>query len=88
VAGHEDALRLFYDRASPKRSLQVLILAESLQCDVDRALQLISGSVDDVGEYPAFGSFVNVRRVACVKNCDHGAGGFANDLRDQLEGML
>src|SRR5581483_785487 len=50
VAGHQDAFRLLDQRTAPERPLQALILAEALERDVDRALQFLRGTVDDVGE--------------------------------------
>src|SRR5579884_1135989 len=45
VAGHQDPLRLFDQGAAPERPLQGLVLAESLERDVDRALQLFRSAV-------------------------------------------
>ena len=56
VARHEDSLRLLDERAAPERSLEALILGEALECDVDRALQLVRARVGDVGEYTALRS--------------------------------
>jgi hypothetical protein len=60
VAGHENALRLFDQRAAVRRRLAGLILGEALKGDVDRALELVRSSVDDVGEDAALGGFADV----------------------------
>ena len=53
------------------------------------ALCSSSGSrVDDVGEDAALGRLVDVGGVLGRQQRDHWAGGFADDLRDQLECML
>src|SRR5581483_6857899 len=64
VPGHQDAFGLFDQRAAAECSLQVLVLGEALQGDVDRALQLVGGGVDDVGEDAALGRLVDVGGVA------------------------
>ena len=85
MAGHEDALRLLDCRPSAERALEALVLAEALQRDVDRALQLLGAAIDDVGEDAAFRRLTDVCRVVCGEERDHGAGGLADDLRDQVE---
>src|SRR5581483_10530379 len=85
VAGHQYPFGLFDQCAPAERSLQVLILGKALQGDVDRTLQLVGGAVDDVGEDTALGRLVDVGGVAGVEDRDHRTGGFADDLRDQLE---
>src|ERR1051325_8566714 len=50
MAGHQDALCLLDQRATAERALQAVVLGEPLQGDVDRALELFRGGVDDVGE--------------------------------------
>ena len=69
-------------------ALQAVVFGKALQGDVDRALQLLGGGVDDVGEDAALGRLADVRRVTCRQQGDHGAGGLANDLLDQLERMF
>ena len=44
--------------------------------------------VGDVGEDAALGCLVHVGLVARFEQGDHGAGGFVDDLRDQLERVL
>ena len=73
VARHQDPLRLLDQRAPPERSLQALVLGEALEGDVDRALQLVGGAFDDVGEDAALGGLVHVAGVAGVENRDHRA---------------
>jgi hypothetical protein len=85
LAGHQDAFGLFDQRAAAECSLQALVLGEALQGDVDRALQLVGGAVDDVGEDAPLGCLVDVGRVAEMKDRDDRTGGFADDLGDQLE---
>lgn len=60
MAGHQDPLRLLDHRPAAERSLEVLILGEALQRDVDRALQFLGVSVDDIGEDAALGRLVDV----------------------------
>jgi hypothetical protein len=50
VAGRENALRLLDQSAAPERSLETLVLAEALQRDVDRAVELLWRAINDVGE--------------------------------------
>ena len=85
VAGHQDAFGLFDQGAPAEGSLQRLVLAEALEGDVDRALELVGGAVDDVGEDAAFGGLVDVGGVVGVEDRDDGAGGLADDLGDQGE---
>ena len=74
--------------AASECTLQAVVFGEALQGDVDRALQLFGGCVDDVGEDASFRGLVDVGGIACREQCDHGAGGLADDLADQLEGVL
>jgi len=60
VLVHQDALCLFDHGAASEGSLQAVVFGEALQRDVDRALQLFGGGVDDVGEDAAFGGFADV----------------------------
>jgi hypothetical protein len=85
VAGHQDALRLLDQRPSPESALEALVLAETLERDVDRALQFLRRTVDDVCEDTALCGFVDVRGVAGVEDRDHRTGSLADDLRDQLQ---
>jgi hypothetical protein len=88
VAGHQDPLCLLDHRSATERSLQVVVLGEALQRDVDRALQLLRGGVDQVSEDAAFGCLADISRVLGGEQRDHGAAGFVDDLLDQLESML
>jgi signal transduction histidine kinase len=88
VPCHQDALRLLDQGPPAKGTLEALVLREPLEGDVDRALQLVGIAVDDVGEDAALRSFVHVRRIPRGQQGDHGARGFTDDLRDQLQGML
>jgi hypothetical protein len=63
VAGHEDAFGLFDQCAASEGSLQALVFGETLEGDVDGALQFFGGAVDDVGEDAAFCGFVDVGGV-------------------------
>ena len=85
---HEDALRLLDERAPAEGALKALILRESLQGDVDRALERVGIVIHDVGEDTALRSLVHVSRVVCGQQSDHGAGGFTDDLGDQVERVL
>src|SRR5471032_2326332 len=67
VASHEDALGLLDRRPPPESALQALVFGEPLQGDVDRALELVGGSVDDVGEDAALGGLVDIGRIVRVK---------------------
>jgi DNA-binding NarL/FixJ family response regulator len=58
------------------------------QRDVDRALQLLGATVDDVGEHAALGRLVHVGGVLGRQQRDHRAGRLADDLRDQLQRVL
>src|SRR5579859_39594 len=77
-------------RSSPaaRTPLQALVLAEALQGDVDRALQLLRGAVDDVGEHASLRRLVHVAGIAGVQDRNHRAGGLADDLGDQLESVV
>jgi hypothetical protein len=79
---------LLDQRTAAEGALEALVLREALQRDVDRALQLGGISVNDVGEDAAPGCFVHVCRVLREEQRDHRAGGLADDLGDQLEGVL
>src|SRR5579862_3894071 len=46
---------------------------EAIECDVDRALQLFGGGVDDLGEDAALGRLAHEGGVACGEQCDHWA---------------
>jgi hypothetical protein len=59
VALHEDALGALGLRAAAERALQVVVLGEAPEGDVERALQLLRGAVDDVGEDAALGGLVD-----------------------------
>src|SRR5690349_1580482 len=48
VTRHKDSLRLLDQSATAESTLQVLVLREALERYVDRALQLVGRSVDDV----------------------------------------
>ena len=85
VAGHQDPLRLLDQRPTPERALQALVLGEALERDVDRALQLLGGAVDDVGEDAALRGLVDIVGIVGVQDRDHRAGRLAHDLGDQLE---
>ena len=71
--------------AASEGSLQAVVFGEALQGDVDRALQLLGGGVDDVGEDAALGRLVDVGGIPCREQRDHRAGGFVDDLADQFE---
>jgi hypothetical protein len=88
VAGHQDSFRLLDHRPAPERSLQAVVLGETLQGDVDRALQLLGGGVDDVGEDAPLGSLVDVGRVLRREQRNYRAEGLADDLGDQIESVL
>jgi hypothetical protein len=88
VAGHEDPLRLLDHRPPSESSLQVVVLGEPLERNVDRALQLLGGRVDEVSENAAFGRLADVSRVFGGQQRDHRATGFADNLLDQLERVL
>src|SRR5581483_8987723 len=82
---HEDSLCLLDDRPSTERTLEIVVLGESLQRDVDRALKLLRARVDDVRKHTALCRLVYVVRVARREQRDHGAESLVDDLRDQLE---
>ncbi len=88
MAGHQDPLRLLDRGPPPKRSLQAVVLGETLQCDVDRALELGRGVLDDVRKHAPLGGLVHVGGILGRQQCDHRAGRLADDLGDQVEGML
>jgi hypothetical protein len=88
VSGHQDPFRLLDRRPPPERALQAVVLGETLQRDVDRALQLLGAAVDNVGEDAALGGLVHVRRVLRREQRDHRTRRLADDLRDQLERVL
>ena len=62
VPCHEDALGLLDQSAPPEGALQAVVLGESLEGDVDRALELLRGAVDDVREDAASRRLVDVGR--------------------------
>ena len=88
VPRHQDAFRLLDHRPPPEGALEALVFRETLQGDVDRALELGSVAVHDVGEDAALRRFPDVRGILGMQQCDHRASGFTDDLRDQLEGVL
>jgi len=88
MAGHQDPFRLLDRGAAPERPLQVLVFGKALERDVDRTLQLFGVGVDEVRENAAFCSLVDVRGIPGREQRDHRAGGFVDDLRDQLERVL
>jgi hypothetical protein len=88
VAGHQDPLRLLDHRPPAESSLQVVVLAEPLERNVDRALQFLGSRIDEVRENAAFGRLADVSRVFGGEERDHRAAGFADDLFDQLERVL
>ena len=88
LARHQDPFRLLDDCAAAERPLQAVVLAEALQGDVDRDRQLVGIIVEDVREDPALRGFVHVRRIFRGQERDHGAGGFPNDLADQVQGVF
>lgn len=77
-------------RSTPERAGRQRrdVLGEPLQGDVDRALQLVGGGVDEIGEDAALGRFADVGRVLGGQERDHGAARLADDLLDQLERVL
>jgi len=82
VSGHEDALGLLDHGTAPEGSLEALVFAEALESDVDRALKLIGGAVDDVSEDSALRSLVDVCGVVGVEDRADRAGSLANDLAE------
>ena len=60
VPRHQDAFRLLDQRPPAEGALEALVLRETLQGDVDRALQLRSVAVHDVGEDAALCRFPDV----------------------------
>ena len=88
VPRHQDSFCLLDHGAASERSLQVVVLGEALQRDVDRALQLLGAGVDDVGEDASFGRLADVGGILGREQRDHRAGGFVDDLADQLERVL
>src|SRR5689334_12301901 len=85
VMTHQDPLGLLDLRAPPESSLEILILGETLERDVDRALQLIGTAVDDVRKHASLGSLMDIRRVVRMQERNHRTRGLSNDLPDQLE---
>ena len=69
----------------PNAPCKAVVLGEPLQGDVDRALQLFRGGVDDVGKDAALGRLMDVDGIARREQRDHRAGGLADNLSDQLE---
>ena len=74
--------------ATVERPLQVLVLAEAAQGDVDRALQLLRPTVDDVGEDSTRRRLVHPGSVIGVQQGDHRAVRLGDDLRDLLQRVL
>ena len=85
VALHEDALGALGLGAAPEGALQVVVLRETAERDVERALQLLGRAVDDVGEDAALGGLVDERGVMALEHRDHRAVGLADDPLDQLQ---
>ena len=61
MPGHQDALCLLDRRSPAEGALEALVLAEALQRDVDRALQLLGRPFDDVREHAALSGLMDVR---------------------------
>jgi hypothetical protein len=85
VALHEDALGTLDQCAPAERAPKLVILRESPQDDVDRALPVVDVFVADVGEDAAFGCLADEAGVASVEQDDDRTGGFANDPVDEIE---
>ena len=88
MALHEDALGTLDQSAAPEGALEVLILREASEHDVDRALPVLDISIADVGKDASLGRFADEPRVPCVEQDNHGAGGFLDDLVDQVESVF
>jgi hypothetical protein len=67
VEGHQDPLRLLDLRAASERPSQAVILSEPLEGDVDRALQLFGGGIDDVGKDTPLGRLANVSGISEIE---------------------
>src|SRR6266496_2187427 len=63
VPRHQDAFRLLDQRPPAEGALEALVFRETLQGDVDRALQLLGVAVHDVGEDAALRRFPDVYRI-------------------------
>ena len=75
-------------RARRPKHPEALVLAEALERDVDRALQLVGRAVDDVGEDAALGGLVDVGGSSAWRIAITGQDGLAHDLGDQIERVL
>src|SRR5213596_1607330 len=89
MALHQDPLGPLGDGSSSERSLERVVLGESLQRDVDRALHLLQIScVGDVGEDAETSRLVDERAILYVEDRDDRAGRLTDDRTDELKGLL
>ena len=86
---HQDPLGPLGDGSSSERSLERVVLGETLQRDIDRALHLLQIScVGDVGEDPETSRPVDERSILYVEDRDDRAGRLTDDRADELEGLV
>ena len=89
MALHQDPLGPLRDGSSSERSLERVVLGETLQRDVDRALHLLQIScVADVGEDPETGRLVDESAILHIEDRDDRARRLTDDRADELEGLL
>src|SRR5664279_1004179 len=88
VTLHEDALGAFDLRAATERSLELVKFGEAAQDDVDRALPVLDVVIADLGKHATLGRFFDEAGIGSVQENYDRAGGFADDLVDQLKRML
>ena len=67
VALHQDPLGALGLCTAPESALQVVIFGEAAERDVESALKLLGGAVDDVGEHASLGSLVHERGVVALR---------------------
>src|SRR5579872_4838702 len=88
VPRHQDTFRLLDHRPTPEGSLQAVVLRETLQRYIDRALQLFRARVHDVGEHTTLGGLTDIRGIPDGEQRDHRTGRFMDDLPDQVKRVL
>jgi len=88
MAFHEDSFGTLDHGATPEGALEVVVLSESTQDYVDRALPVLDIVIGDMREHTAFGCFLDERGVRPVQKDDDGAGSLMHDLVDQIERVL
>ena len=88
-AFHQDPLCPLRDGAPPEGALERVVLGETLERDVHRALRLFEiAGMGDGGEDPEPGRLVDERAILHVEDGDDRARSLAHDRADELERFI